>query len=120
MKNSITMKNLMTIFGAVIFTSFMLTSCSQKPTEIKLSDLYTACDYMDAAEKCIDAIIENKGDSKSISELPEEKQEYAKQLKRKLREIGRAAEKKFTISEVKECKNFERIQEKRHLFINFN
>ena len=114
------MKNLMTIFGAVISTSLMFTSCSQKPTEIKLSDLYTVCDYMDAAEKCIDAIIENKGDAKSISELPEEKQEYAQQLKQKLRKIGKAAEKKFTISEAKECKSFERIQEKRRSMINFD
>ena len=105
------MKNLKTIFGAVIFASFMLTSCSQKPTEIKLSDLDTACDYVDAIEKCIDAIIEIKGDKKFISELPEEKQEYA-QLKEKLKEIEKAAKKKFTEAEVKECENFESTQKK--------
>ena len=108
------MKNLKTIFGAVIFASFMLTSCSQKPTEIKLSDLDTACDYVDAIEKCIDAIIEIKGDKKFISELPEEKQEYAEQLKEKFKEIEKAANKKFTEAELLECTpdDFESLQKK--------
>ena len=86
------------IFGAVIFASFMLTSCSQKPTEIKLSDLDTACDYVDAIEKCVDAIIELKDYE---GELPEEKQEYARQLNEKITE-----------ADVEECKNFETVQNK--------
>ena len=106
------MKNLKTIFGVVIFASFMLTSCSQKPTEIKLSDLDTACDYMDAIEKCVDAIIEIKDDKRSISELTEEKQEYARQLKKKIREIEKAGSKKFTKAEAKECKNYDGISKK--------
>jgi uncharacterized lipoprotein YajG len=107
------MKNLKTIFGTVIFASFMLTSCSQKPTEIKLSDLDTVCDYVDAIEKCVDAIIEIKDDKTDISELPEEKQEYARQLMEKLRQIEKAGEKKFTNAEAKECKNYEAIKNKR-------
>ncbi len=106
------MKKLLMIFGAVIFTSIMLSSCSQKPLEIKLSSLHTACDYIDAMEICIDAIIENKGEAKSIRELPEEKQDYAKKLKQKMREIEKAGMKKFTKAEVKECNNFERVFEK--------
>ena len=105
------MKNLKMIFGAVIFASFMLTSCSQKPTEIKLSDLDTACDYVDAIEKCVDAIIELKDYE---GELPEEKQEYARQLNEKITEIGKAADKKkITEADVEECKNFETVQNKR-------
>ena len=49
------MKKVMTTLGAIIIASAMLLSCSQKPTEIKLSDLNTACDYVDAIEKCFDA-----------------------------------------------------------------
>ena len=106
------MKKALTVFGAVIFASFMMTSCSQKPTEIKLSNLHTVCDYVDAIEKCVDAIIETKEDKTSISELPKEKQEYVKQLKMKIRDIERAANKKFTKAEAKECSNFAIVKEK--------
>ncbi len=57
-------------------------------------------------------LIEIKGDKKFISELPEEKQEYAEQLKEKFKEIEKAAQKKFTEAEVKECENFESMQKK--------
>jgi len=110
----------MTFFGAVIFASFMLTSCSQEPTEIKLSDLDTACDYQDAIEKCLDAIIEIKDDnnintalsSSNVSELPEEQQEIMRQLESKWMEIELAAKKKFTTAEMEECPNFEKFLEK--------
>ena len=102
----------MTILGAIIIASSMLISCSQKPTEIKLSDLKTACDYVDAIEKCFDALIELTGDMENFDDLPKNEQEYAKQLEDKLEEIGKAAEKKYTEAEIKECENFERVKEK--------
>ncbi len=106
------MKKLMTIFGAMLIASFMLTSCSQNPTEIKISDLKTACDYLHAAEKCMDALIELKGEVKDFDELPENKQKYAEQVYEKMEEILEAAEKKYTEKEGMECKSFERIASK--------
>ena len=106
------MNKIMTTLGAIIIASAMLLSCSQKPTEIKLSDLNTACDYVDAIEKCFDALIELKGENENFDDLPEDQQEYAEQLEDKLEEIGEAAEKKYTEAEIKECENFERVLEK--------
>jgi hypothetical protein len=69
------MKKVMTTLGAIIIASAMLLSCSQKPTEIKLSDLNTACDYVDAIEKCFDALIELKGENENFDDLPEDQQD---------------------------------------------
>jgi bacterioferritin (cytochrome b1) len=102
----------MTKIGATIIASFILISCSQNPTEIKLSDLKTACDYANAIEKYFDALIELKGETEKFYDLPKNEQEYAKQLKDKLEEILKAGEKKYTEAEIKECGNFERIEEK--------
>lgn len=54
------MKKVMAILGVALFTSMIMLGCTQKPENIKLSDLKTACDYIDALEKCGDAIIKLK------------------------------------------------------------
>ncbi len=103
------MRKLKSIFGVVILALFVLTSCSQNPTEIKLSNLHTACDYVDAIEKCLDAIIETRDDI-ARGNIGEEKKGYVKQLKKKMKEIERAYGKKFGSSKKKECENFSRVK----------
>jgi hypothetical protein len=111
------MKKTIKIFFVGIFILSILTSCSQKPTEIKLSDLVTACDYLDALEKCVDARIELEKEidevyDGNIKNLPKDKKEYANKLKRKMKQIDKALEKKFTRAEGEECESYKRLNAK--------
>ena len=111
------MKKTIKIFFTVIFILSMLTSCSQKPTEIKLSDLVTACDYTDAMEKCVDAIIEIKKEAAELydgntGDLSSDKKVYYTKLKRKRKQIRKALRKKYIEAEYKECESYKRYDEK--------
>ena len=96
----------MMIFVAMSFASMIMLSCTQKAEDIKLSNLKTACDYIDAMEKISDAAIKTKGD-KSKGDLSQEDKNYLKVLKNKIEDIGGSAEKKYTLAELEECSNFE-------------
>ena len=106
----------MTILGVALFTSMILLGCTQKPENIKLSDLKTACDYIDALEKCGDAIIKLKKlaliryqeGGNSLEDFSQE----IKVLQEKIEVIGKAGDKKFTKDEFNECPSFDRIKEK--------
>ena len=88
----------------------LFTSCSVKPTEIDVSDLETVCDYVDAQEKCLVAYDEVMGNSKRTSELPEDQAIYARELRKKFKEIEAAAQDEFSRSECKTCPNYERMR----------
>ena len=105
------MKNLAKSIAVVLFASMGAIGCTQKPEDIKLSELESTCDYVDAIEICVDAAIEMMGD-KEFEDLSEEEKEYLEVIEDKLEDIERAGSKKFTESEVKECPNFERVKEK--------
>ena len=106
----------MAILGVALFTSMIMLGCTQKPENIKLSDLKTACDYIDALEKCGDAIIKLKKPAltryqeggKSLEDFSQE----IKVLQEKIEVIGKAGDKKFTKDEFNECPSFDRIKEK--------
>jgi hypothetical protein len=99
----------------LVLITFAIISCSKKPEDIKLSDLKSSCDYVDALEIVIDEgllLFKNK----KIEELSPEEHSYLQTLKTKLNDIGEAAEKKFTISEVRECSKFKLLDEKMEKF----
>ncbi len=100
------MKKVMMIFVAMSFASMIMLSCTQKAEDIKLSNLKTACDYIDAMEKISDAAIKTKGD-KSKGDLSQEDKNYLKVLKNKIEDIGGSAKKKYTPKEFQECSNYE-------------
>ena len=110
------MKKVMTILGVALFTSMILLGCTQKPENIKLTDLKTACDYIDALEKCGDAIIKLKKlaliryqeGGNSLEDFSQE----INVLQEKIDVIGKAGDKKFTKDEFNECPSFDRIKEK--------
>ena len=105
------MKKVMTILGVALFASMIMGGCAQKPENIKLSDLETVCDYVDAMEKCGDAMIKTM-ENKKGEDLSQEDKDYMKVLKDKIKDIGKAAEKKYTEDEAKECPSFEAVKEK--------
>ena len=65
------MKNTITVFVSILFASLVLSGCSSDPKDIKLSDLKTVCDYVDAAEKVMDAAI-SIGEKKDLKNLSKE------------------------------------------------
>ena len=104
------MKNLF-MFFAVAF-SFMFVGCGQSASDIKLSDLDAACDYVEAFNIVADEMIEMEETYESYSDLSDEEKEHACMLKGKLRDIKKAAKKKYTRAELEECEGFEALQEK--------
>ncbi len=101
----------MTILGLAFFASMIMLGCTQKPENIKLSDLKTACDYVEAVEECVDAMTKIM-DNKKREDLSQEDKDNMKVLKDKIKDIGKAASKKYTDDEAKECPSFERVKEK--------
>ena len=105
------MKRTLYFILLMLIASTVLTSCSQKPEDIKLSDLKTPCDYLDAIEKCVDSAIETIG-NKSYDDLDENEKKHLKSLKKKIIQIGQAADKKYTEAKGEECESFDRIRAK--------
>ena len=99
------------MFFAVAF-SFMFVGCGQSASDIKLSDLDAACDYVEAFNIVADEMIEMEETYESYSDLSDEEKEHAGMLKDKLRDIKKAAKKKYTRAELEECEGFEALQEK--------
>lgn len=92
----------------IIISSF---GCSQKPQDIKLSDLHTACDYIDAVDQVCDVAIELKGEKK-INDLTEEDRKKYEELKSKAIQIAFAGGKKYTGAEFEECPKQKELAEK--------
>lgn len=95
----------------ILLSSMINVSCAQKPEDVKISDLQTACDYMNALEKVIDAAIKIGG-NRSSEDLSQKDKDYLKVLFAKAEEIGEAAAKKYTAAEVENCPNFGRYLDK--------
>lgn len=97
---------------AIILCTLMINvSCSQKPEDIKISDLKTPCDHLDALEKVIDAIIKIKGTT-SREDLSQKDIDYLEVLFAKAEEIGEASSKKYTSTDVENCPNSVRYMDK--------
>ena len=105
------MKKIMTILGVALFASMIMGGCAQKPENIKLSDLETVCDYLDAMGKCGDAMIKTM-ENKKREDLSQEDKDYMNVLRDKMKDINKAAVKKYTDEEAKECPSFEAVKEK--------
>jgi len=84
-------------------------SCSTNADDIKLNDLKTSCDYVDAINTIAEKMIMLKGDKKTDQLSPEVKSEMEVWTK-KLKEISLAAAKKYTEAEIKECADFEKLK----------
>jgi hypothetical protein len=88
---------------------------SSNPEDIKLNDLKSPCDYVDAMQKLIVAIDEVKGDlsASDLENTPE--QTRILRLVRKMTKISDAGDKKYTEEELKECPNYAAVIGKAHI-----
>lgn len=99
------------IANPIFAITLLVSSCHTKPEDIKLNDLKSVCEYVEAMEQVIDADIKLMKE-RDISMLSDDERAYRKDIRKKLMEIAKAAEKKYSIAEVNECENFESFKEK--------
>jgi hypothetical protein len=97
-----------------LMLTMLFISCSTNADDIKLNDLKTSCDYVDAMNKIYEQMIKIKGDTK-VNELGAEKKAEMEVWTKKMKEIALAASKKYTEAEVKECADFEKLKVNRDL-----
>lgn len=100
-----------TFIGVLLAFSLIISSCGTNAEDIKLSDLETACDYVDAQIVCAEAIID-MGEDKDFSDFDEwleEDKEELEAIKKKVVEIRAAFRKKYTEAEFKECDSYEEL-----------
>lgn len=95
-------------FIAGLFVLILLTECTQQPTDIKLSELKSVCEYMDALRKLSHQYIHLVGD-RSLDELTMTEKLRLDELMMKWRDIEEAGQKKYTLAERKECKSYELV-----------
>lgn len=95
---------------AGLLALLLLPSCSQKPADIKLNELNSVCDYMDALVSLSDQYIALVGDRLWADVSPEE-QARLDEMENKLEDIGQACEKKYTRAEMKECPSYQKAIE---------
>jgi hypothetical protein len=128
------MKKKIILLGLSIF----MITCKQKPEDIKLSDMNNACDYLNAAERIIDAFLERtKWENLSDEEkegknvilkdprcescnlyISENKIKELIVLADKFNDLDNAASKKYTIEELQECNDYDRLKIKFSIFGN--
>ena len=103
------MKNLHPIIILILLSSLFLLGC-KKPTEetykdvieIKLSDLKTPCDYIDALDECVSLSLFILRE-KEVYSINDEEKVLIKGLEKKRKEIDYAAGNKYTKAEFEEC-----------------
>lgn len=107
------MKKLNTYLACALFMAVVLSSCSSRPEDINVADLKEPCDFVDAAEQVVDAIIEITEGAKSPDLLTEDDKKHIQTLSRKLVEIGNKYGEKFDIRGEPNCPNTEELIKKR-------
>jgi major membrane immunogen (membrane-anchored lipoprotein) len=83
-------KKVMTIFGAILFASIILTSCgSGSAKDIDLQTLSTSCEHIDAVLKIREEVVEikQKNHGKNWDELSEKTQSLLIELNQKENKI---------------------------------
>ncbi len=93
----------------LMLLTMFLNSCSTNADDIKLNDLKTSCDYVDALNKGYEQMIELKGKKTDEQLTPEVKKDLEEWFV-KLTQINMAFSKKYTKEEAKECANFEKLK----------
>ena len=107
------MKKIQVLFAILLLSSMSLVSCGKKKAiDIKVADIKTACEFVDAMEMVMDEVTVLVGDAASAEALSAEKQTELKGLADKMSELDGAASKAFSREEAEKCANFNRVNEK--------
>ena len=129
------MKKLFILFGVILFTLFILSGCSSKAKDIKISELSTVCNYVNAMKTVVNEMLPIKdsldairkrhnggcGTDQEKLKLLEESKDYILQieeLEAKLQEIKKAAEDKSAGKEFEECPSYKTFKEIQDVLYN--
>jgi hypothetical protein len=97
------------IVMTVLLAFSIIWGCSTQPEEINVSQLSTACDFIEAQISVCNKILEiAKG--RKPEELNDQEKEAVIILNNKFKDIDRAMYKKITIAEAKECDEFKELE----------
>lgn len=89
-----------------IFSLFIFfINCTQKPEDINLSELKTACDYIDAYKKLLDASNKIKAEKKG-EKIGEIELKQLNLLEKKISQVWDSGYKKYTVEEFKKCPGY--------------
>lgn len=112
------MKKLSTYLASALFMMVILSGCSSSPEDINVADLEEPCEYVDATEQCLDAIIQIAEGVDSPDQLSEDDKKRIEDLSKKGEEIGEEYQKKFGIMLEAECPNLEEVFKKAVMLID--
>jgi hypothetical protein len=96
------------LIGLILASLLSIMGCSNDPSDIKISELDTACQHVDAMIDLMEAAVEIKGDSEWY-DLDEDDREYFEKLQGKLMLIAKALDDRFTPKEYESCDHFESL-----------
>jgi hypothetical protein len=109
------MKNIVRIYTTSLIAIFLSVGCAnQQPEDINLSELETACKYVDAIETCLNSLakMEDKyGKDVDEDELSSEDRARTVVIQEIMTEIIQDLPKKFDKADVMKCSNFEKVEE---------
>jgi hypothetical protein len=108
-----TMKRIFFLFrtATLILLFFNLSSCENSSSDVKLNELNSSCDYVNTTNNILDQIINLRGE-KTDEQLTTEEKIKLEEWQVKLKQIGKAGNKKYTQAEFKECPNYENLMNK--------
>jgi len=107
------MKDILTIFGAILISSITFTSCGGSSVKIKVSELETPCEHVDAMQKVFDDVITlaEKTERKGWDDLENETRLEFQTLMDKVSEIDEnCAKKKYVATNYEECDSFVKLK----------
>lgn len=109
------MRTVVRIFTISLLAIFLSVGCTQQqPEDIKLSELKTACEYVDAVEICLNSLADMEakyGEDADESELSSEDRARVIIIQEIVAEIIQELPKKFDMADVLKCPNFEKVEE---------
>lgn len=99
-------------FALILFVGLAVSGCKKSPMDIQVSDLKTACDFVDALESLMDEMIAVKGSANSKEELSAADEQKRLALDKKIDEVKSGAEAKFPKEEAQKCEHYGSLQDK--------
>ena len=109
------MRTIVRILITSLIATFLSVGCTQQqPEDIKLSELETACEYVDAVEICLNSLEEMEakyGKDVDESQLSSEDRARVVVIQEVMAEIIQELPKKFDMADVMKCPNFEKVEE---------
>jgi hypothetical protein len=103
-----TYKMRLILIGLILASLLSIMGCSNDPSDVKISELDTACEHVDAIIDVMQAAVDTKGEQE-LYDLSEKDREYIKKLGEKGQLIASSMEDKFTPKEYESCDHFESL-----------